>query len=376
MGAFLRFISLLAVVTAMSIQAVQADSGALEKSSSDDSEVIPAFFPVGLYSANIPSMERVSSLGFNTVVGDADTDYIQTAARHGLKVVANSFFQDRPGDTERVAIARGFSNVIAQVVVDEPDIYGKSAADVAQWSERLRVLDPDHPVYLTTWSPKNYGRFKKYADIFAVTPYPVHADNFKDTDLNLGYVYIAMRTALTAPPFEVPVWAAIQCFGGLPTWPRHPSPGELRSMVYQALVAGAGGILYYAMSSGEPYPMADGSTTWNLFGAPDVVDEIRILNAELRELGSILVSGSRPSPPRNIGSIVATRIISDSTAVYLFANTGYEGEDAEPITISTSGYRDEYRIHGRGLKVEKNDEWILIRCGNYCGGSVALTRTE
>ncbi|MBL4888560.1 MAG: hypothetical protein JKX97_00900, partial [Candidatus Lindowbacteria bacterium] len=147
-------------------------------------------FPIGLYSANIPNMKRVSELGFTFVVGGDDTMYIRSARDNGLDVVANTFYRGDTASRQKISRIRNEPNLIANVVVDEPDIYNKPPELVKRLSEEVKVLDPDHPLYITTWIPANYSKYKKYADIFSVTPYPINStDTFQDLSLVYKSIY-------------------------------------------------------------------------------------------------------------------------------------------------------------------------------------------
>lgn len=326
------------------------------------------FFPLGLYSVDTPHMRRAARLGFNLVVGGADTSFMRAAARHGLRVVANTFFEGSDTDRRTIRALRGERNLVAHVLVDEPDIYGKPPERVAEWRRGLLSLDT-RPAFGTTWSPRNYAVFKRYADIFCPTPYPIVSTAPVD---DLSAVFLSVIAARAAEPRGIPVWCAVQCFAGLPTWPRPPTPAELRSMAYQAVIAGAEGILYYAMSSNEPYPMPSGHPRWWLFEDTGLVRALRDLNREFAGLAVPLLRGARPYGAAADGPVVHTLIRRGDRAVLLAANTSsrpHAHREALPPDLDPGRRRV---IASGGATVTADSSGILVRCGPFATAAVEI----
>ena len=76
-----------------------------------------------------------------------------------------------------------------------------------------------------------------------------------------------------------PVWLIAQAFGGVEHWARSPTADELRNMIYQGLVGGAKGVLFYRYCQENErhiQPLA----LWR---------EVQRLAAELDELGPVLL---------------------------------------------------------------------------------------
>ena len=82
-----------------------------------------------------------------------------------------------------------------------------------------------------------------------------------------------------------------QAFGGVEHWPRAPTPAELRNMVYQGLVQGAKGVLFYRFCQAQERHIQP-EELWR---------EVCRLAAELRELTPALISPDWQFPIRADG---------------------------------------------------------------------------
>lgn len=109
-------------------------------------------FPLGLYSVYTEDLEAASRLGFSLVV-------------------ANTFYDGTDSGRRRILDVRDEPNLVAHVVVDEPDIYGNPPERVERWVRGLAAIDT-RPVYMTVWAPRNFAAYKPLADIFCPPPIP------------------------------------------------------------------------------------------------------------------------------------------------------------------------------------------------------------
>ena len=137
----------------------------------------------------------------------------------------------------------------------------KMCAGMVQGYQKLRALDPKHPVWMNH-APRNQiaqlAAFNEGADIVGCDIYPVPFSRFVGHS-DLGERTVAAAGAYTgrmqaAAPGK-PAWMVLQGFGWgdiLPERPeeerkilRRPDLGETRFMAYDAIVHGARGILYW-----------------------------------------------------------------------------------------------------------------------------------
>ena len=208
------------------------------------------FLPVGIYYAPAAKFAQLREMGFTVahvwaLPGNATSHTLDEAQRQGMRVVvelADAYRGTKPflpTVREHVLKFRSHAALLAWYLYDEPD---PSALDrVQQGYALVRELDPDHPMITVHTSPEAGARFAPYTDIFAVDPYPV-----PNLPLSVVWSHVSGSRVVVGP--RKPVWAVIQAFAQSgPRRPsRYPTPVELRNTVYQAIVAGATGIMYFS----------------------------------------------------------------------------------------------------------------------------------
>lgn len=244
------------------------------------------FFPLGLYYG--PVSMKIRDMGFNVVhlwaLRDGSTARgLDEAERLGLRAVvelADAYLGEGPYlDTlrEHVSAFRSHPAVLVWYLHDEPkpEVLDK----VGLGSQLVRSLDSTRPVMTMHNWPRVAGMFAPHVDIVGIDPYPV-----PNQPLSLVWRYVK-DTVRVSGEGKI-VWAAIQAFAKkVPDGPtRYPTPIELRNMVYQALVAGASGILYFSYEWDGVLEERD-PRLWAALGS---------VNREVTTLAPVLVDG-RPS---------------------------------------------------------------------------------
>jgi hypothetical protein len=124
------------------------------------------------------------------------------------------------------------------------------------------------------------------ADITMVDPYPyVHEGD------NVSVVYRTVAEAARITQGHKPVWAVVQAHGRGPGGRGYgllePPYLELRNMAFQAIAAGAGGILFFSYKGSE----------FDLTRTPQGLANIRRVVADIHELVPMLLSPSPEEPP-------------------------------------------------------------------------------
>jgi hypothetical protein len=308
------------------------------------------FFPIGIYHANPDVFPRLHEMGFNTAVAWGTTPEgakrgLDAAQAAGLKVVLelSSFLRGEykpEGLGELVDGLLDHPALLAWYSVDEP------AGQQLDWCrDALRLIagrDANHPVYLVMCSPGDFARFAETTEILAIDPYPIpHAP----VDMVAGW----MKAAQEAVAGEKPVWLIPQCQNVVaysdPKAGRGPTPDEERCMVYQGLIYGAKGVIYY--------PWDDGPC--GLIHDPALMEAVTGINAQLAEIGpELLVSERRliaDSPPEHPGLRAASFV--GPTHVYVIAtNTGKEEVAASSPFPGAIGDQVDVLFEGRTVRTK------------------------
>ncbi|KAI9031440.1 hypothetical protein DFJ74DRAFT_764504 [Hyaloraphidium curvatum] len=147
---------------------------------------------------------------------------------------------------------------------DEPDGFDEDERYPRLAYELCRREDPHHPVALVlNCRDFRTADFVPAADILYADPYPIGVDcsrcdagfgccgcdmcapsgGVREVALRTGRMVDAMRGKFG------PAWIVVQAFGPESWWSRHPTPAELRAMVYLALAEGATGISWWISPS-------------------------------------------------------------------------------------------------------------------------------
>ena len=243
------------------------------------------FFPIGLYWLRAEDLGPMRRLHFNSgdyfykLRGEEVASLMDAAAVEGMQILLEltEYARRKPEPDYRAIAAlvkryRRHPALLAWYLVDEPAETKMAPASALAIYELIRELDPYHPVYLVNNRSRTYAAYSDASDILAIDVYPI--PNYPITQVG-DYMQQASWTSLERKP----VWLIAQAFGGVEHWARSPTASELRNMVYQGLVEGAKGVLFYRYcqeSERHIQPLA----LWQ---------EVQRLAAELTELGPVLL---------------------------------------------------------------------------------------
>lgn len=228
------------------------------------------FFPLGvfLYDWSSYTQQEVVNQGFNTVlyaVTGADTPSL-----HNLGLMAV------PYATPDWLAIKNDPAILAWYLYDEPEGHGISPETALQEYQRVKGIDPSHPIGMAHFlydALSNYANAEDFvmSDVYPLTapgpasiwPMASHIDRVHAIH-GLGY----------------PVWPAIQVFGGPETeggkWAL-PTPDQARAMTYLAMTHHATGILFFSFK--PQYP--------------DLWAEVKTLVAELKQLSPFFLLPGR-----------------------------------------------------------------------------------
>ncbi len=184
---------------------------------------------------------------------------------------------------------------------DEPAWGGVQPAGLVRAYKRIKELDPRHPVVIIQ-APRGtaaeLGRYRGAFDVTGADVYPVsyppgtHAAR-KNRDLGVvGDVTATMAAAAGRKT----VWTTLQIAwsGVLPPAhvPRFPSLHDERFMAYQAIVAGARGLVFFGGHLTQVMRPADAQAGWNWTFWRQVLEP---LVSELRSVVPVLAGTNAPA---------------------------------------------------------------------------------
>ena len=273
-------------------------------------------FVIGLYEnpREDDALAELARAGFNLIQACDDTAVLDQLQKHGLYGWINTGGRIAldPGaadqETQLADMAGRFAAHPALLAWEGPDESlwmcainalrsGGAAAEIVDkfnrdadaltasltaGYERLKQLDPNHPVWLNHAAGNSLERLARLghaadivgADIYPLMPYPTRPIDYSRS--GLGWVGSCTHKMQASAPGK-PVWMVLQgmSWGSLQNdvFTLRPQPGqwptfeESRFMAYDAIVRGARGVLYW----GTPYLDKD-SECWR--GLLKVVREL------------------------------------------------------------------------------------------------------
>ncbi len=301
------------------------------------------------------NMRAAKSLGINVIMSNTSLKIeemqvmLDTAKDEGLYVVLALYKNMLPAGHPRretvtanaVTQFMGHEALFAYAIIDEP-FAGKTVEDGKAWLENgykiIRDIDPNHPVYLcecpeyasgvtqdVSW---RYSLAAKYADCFAIDPYP--AGVYSDTE----FVYDQVLKAREAVKNEKPVYAILQAF----TWKNNtPSEAALKNGMYQAYFAGANGIGYYRISN----PLGDGKVlSETQYGTmlTDFHEKERVI------LDAAFLEGTYPILRKGETSVCRYAFFEENENIYMVLAAKTEAEITAELSLPKDGGYKAVRV--------------------------------
>jgi len=292
----------------------------------------PAFFPIAVWLQGSWHASEMAGLGVNVYIGNnAGTDMLAmadlaTLKSHGIYAVVG---QD----------SVGLANIDDPTIVgwwmtpDEPDNaqddgmggFGPPVAPatlVARYNS-YKAADPTRPIYLGLgqgvaydgWegrgsNPPPESQYVPAADIIAFDIYPYNnCGGDANVKVTCGQFWLnafgvdrlhmwSNRNQAVWTDFETTIIAAGSTSG--------PTPAQVRSEVWLALIHGANGVTYF-LDTWNPSFREDG-----IFASTTMVDAVTALNAQIKSLAPVLNSA-------NVASVVTVTSSNSAAPVDLLA---------------------------------------------------------
>lgn len=268
-----------------------------------------AFFPIAVWLQSPSNAGAYQEAGINLFVGlwegptQSQLDQLLSA---GMQVIC---------DQNGFALANldTYGEIIAGWMHgDEPDNAQWNGSSYDPCIEPDTIIarynlwkgnDPERPVYLNLGQGVSYtdwvgrgtctGRTDMYplycqgCDIVSYDIYPVNSD-YETVEGNLWYVAKGVDSLIVWSGGEKPVWCWIECTAI--DADKKPTPSQVRSEVWMALIHGAKGFGYFCHSWYPSFREA----AW-LSDDPGMTDTITAVNARIASLAPVLNSADIPS---------------------------------------------------------------------------------
>ena len=287
----------------------------------------PPLFVIGAWSQPKGSFDKWQSRGINTMVqyeSSAATidEWTQAAVDRGLYMIR----RPRPNPADDV----GQKYLLAWAHPDEPDIAstGHPASYIAGKYAAWKAVDPDMPVwvnfsggYVNHWQGNlgynDYKPFLDNTDWVSSSIYPVTGwDRPNDLDGPGKAVDRLEKWSQGKPQFAV-IETGDQELAWAPKNIPGPTPGQFRAEVWDSIIRGARGIIYFPQKF-KPSFSYDNTP-------PEIVAEMQVQNGRISALGNALLS---PIDPPSL------RVITDAP---LEASWRFYKGKAYFIVLNTSG---------------------------------------
>jgi hypothetical protein len=280
-------------------------------------------FPFGYYHVSWAgsdaersnALNEIAEAGFNVMHAALDTDddaFIAQAERQGVYILTE-FNADPPAVIEKY---KDESIIISWTTFDDVDNGTRSLEDVAAVYDSVKSADPGRVTMVSCSYSESCGPFLRYTDVAGSQSYPIPVEELLSTTLVLNKIRDdSIQT-------NTPIWATLQAFAWEDSRP--PTPTEIRNMTYQALIAGARGILYYTYM--DQY--------WDIEAYPEVFEATVELVPEIERLEPMLLEGERTELPTESPYLRAAMWSYGPYVYVIVANTSSEQTLSASLELS------------------------------------------
>ena len=288
------------------------------------------FFPLGMYFGRFTKEELdiYTQGAFNTVLCGASTQALDLVQSYGLKgIVGMVSCVDPEALARKLRELKDHPALLAWYTNDEmpPGL----APRQAMLQKVYRRVDPDHPTYTVLDKPWQVRIFMPTFDVIGMDPYPI-GNHRGGIETAYGWGASCARQCFgMRPMWQVPQSFNWRWYRKGPDEPefRFPTPEEFRSMTWQAIAAGANGLMYYSFGAmRRQFKPDEFAHHWTYVKA--VVDEVA-------KHIPILLSDGLPPTVEGATAAVPVRTWRNKDEVWLLAvNTLRK---AQTVTLSVAG---------------------------------------
>jgi hypothetical protein len=329
----------------------------------------PDFFPVAVWLQSPSNAERYRAVGINTYVGlwrGPTEDQLDALDKAGIRLIC--------GQNERSLRFKDRPTIVGWMHGDEPDNaqslgsgkgYGPPIppARIVEGYRAIREADPDRPVLLNlgqgvAWDgyygrgvrtnhPEDYREYLEGCDIASFDIYPASHEK-KVIAGNLWYVPKGVDRLKRWGEGRKDVWCCIETTG-IDNEARRPTPRQVRSEVWMALIHGAKGIIYFAHQFKPKFIEA------GLLADEAMAREVAAINGQIRELAPALngpdAEGGASVATSEAGVPIDFAVKRHSGATYLFSVAMRDGETTATFKLP-GGADARVEVLGEGRTIE------------------------
>ena len=286
------------------------------------------FFPLGMYHVmhNLPPARQIEGLralaagGYNSVYTfvykdpQAAQQLFDEADKLNIWVIGEGNVDAflKAGPSPRRALA--------WVTKDEPELWSIPPSKVAEVHMQLRKADPQVPTYTVVATKSRIKDYTFASSLIITDPYPlIKVPSGQGGPLRAAPVYLEMveLVACAAAADSVPI-AVLSCHGYEPQ--QIPTYQQVRNQVWQSLVAGVRGVVFYTF---EDY-LKPPTPGYQLENFPELYQGMMSLPAEINPLMPLLLEAKRSDLLRGEDQVVASFWVNDNGALLAVVNISGE----------------------------------------------------
>jgi hypothetical protein len=253
-------------------------------------------FVIGVWSQPAWSFAKWKARGINTAVGYESLSGTVSVEKFSAEAVKNGLYMIRHPNADPSKDI-GQKNLLAWMLNDEPDFHNTPAATVQSAYNRLKSYSKDIPVFVNfsgasaLWGyggkfQADYQAWMKGADWIGNDLYPLNSHN-RPTALDAPGKAVERLAQWSGGKRQIAVIeASDQNLSGLEGNPG-PSGDQLRAEVFNAVISGATGIVYFPQKIG-------GGFNFDAMN-PAVEAEMKSVNGRLARIGDALMTTPNPA---------------------------------------------------------------------------------
>ncbi len=362
----MRALRILTTIIAVAISGpVRADDGPYSKGIPQTRE----FFPLAVWLQDPSNSDRYRAIGINTYVGlwrGPTAEQLDKLDRAGIRLIC--------GQSERSLQFKDRPTIIAWMHGDEPDNaqslgrgkgYGPPIPPerLVESYRKIRLADPDRPVMLNlgqgvAWDgwygrgvrtnrPEDYLEYLKGCDIASFDIYPASHEK-EEIAGKLWYVPKGVDRLRRWTEGRKDVWCCIETTR-IDNVNRRPTPQQVRSEAWMALIHGAKGIIYFAHQFKPKFIEA------GLLADEEMARGVESLNRQIHELAPILnspdVAGDASVASSEERVPIDLMVKRHGGRTYLFAVAMRDGEATASFRLPDRGDA-RVEVLGEGRTIE------------------------
>ncbi|MFW6437417.1 MAG: sugar-binding protein [Armatimonadota bacterium] len=287
---------------------------------------------------NIELLDRIAEKGLYVTMYPYSREFMN----RDLDLLKQPLNEEEAGHLrERVVALMDHPGLLAWYMADEPELKPVLPRRAEQIYEVCRDADPYHPCIMLNDTIAGIHEYAGGGDILMPDPYPLFLEG-KLAARGIERTSEFIKAVNAATEGKKPAWVTPQAFNygdAGRAGNRAPNFTELRNQMYQAVVYGTKGFLWYTYGHAQNYPDLDLGMDYLGFEAQDLKSAILAPDAD----DEVTVEADEPSHMH-----VAVRRAGDE--LYVFAvNTATEPQDA---TITLADLPDALHVVSEDRQVQ------------------------